>query len=55
MAKRKRTNNDLQSIISSSTNLTKNREELGCSGRVAVPAPLVASVVLLAVTSINHK
>jgi hypothetical protein len=48
----KRTNNDLQNI----THKTKDRvtltpiktgDELMCSGRVAVPAPLVKPVVLL--------
>jgi hypothetical protein len=52
MAKRKRTNNDPQST----TQKTKGRAtriplktggELGCSGRVAIPTPLVAPIVLL--------
>jgi hypothetical protein len=50
MAKRKRTNNDLQNIhIKTKDRVTrtplKTGDELGCSGRVIVPAPLVASVV----------
>jgi hypothetical protein len=52
MTKRKRTNNDLQDI----THKTKDRVrqtplktvgELRCSGRVAVPVPRVALVMLL--------
>ena len=50
MAKRKRTNNDLQNIhIKTKDRVTrtplKTGDELGCFGRVTVPAPLVASVV----------
>jgi hypothetical protein len=47
---KKRTNSDLQNITHKTKNRvtripTKYRGELMCSGRVAVPAPLVAPVV----------
>ena len=50
--KDKRTNNDLQNITHKTKDqvtLTpiKTGDELMCSGRVAVPAPLVKPVVLL--------
>jgi hypothetical protein len=48
--KYKRTNNDLQNIhikLTVTRTPLKTEGELRCSGRVGVPAPLVAPVVLI--------
>ena len=52
----KRLNNDYKkNKRSSNTNLTKHAGEVRCSGRVAVPAPHVAPVVLQRVNHLGKR